>query len=69
MTDKTKKPVLLQIHHQFADRTEMIEQYELQSPDDSNRRIAKLKISHPLPKGAHWMICNEQSGFFSMVEG
>ena len=64
MTNKTKKPILMQIHHEFADRTEMIEQYEFQSDIDTSRRIEKLKISNPLPVAAHWVICNEESGFF-----
>ena len=46
----------------------MIEQYELQSPDDTDQRIEKLKKSHPLPAFAQWMVCDEQSGFFVMTK-
>jgi len=56
--------MLLQIHHQFKDKTEMIAQIESKSPNEVSHKIKELNITHPLPIGAQWMICNEKSEHF-----
>ena len=62
---------LIQVHHQFKDRTEMIAQAELTTQEALRYLIAELKISHPLPEGAQWMVCNEDSELFAktMIDG
>lgn len=68
----SEKKKLLQVHHEFKNgmetiRTEMIAQTEFTTQDALRELIAELKISHPLPKEAIWMVCNEQSEYFAMV--
>lgn len=62
-----EKKKLLQVHHEFKNgaRTEMIAQTEFTTQDALRDLMAELKISHPLPEGAQWMICDEQSGYFT----
>lgn len=55
---------LVQIHHQFKDRTEMIAQEEFFGNEDYRERMKKLNISHPLPEGAQWLTCTEGSEYF-----
>ena len=68
-----KEGQLRQLHHEFKDgvktvRTEMIVQYEYTTFEAERKLVAELHISHPLPKGAIWMICNERSEYFAKVE-
>ena len=57
-----------QLHRQFRDgRTEMVVQLELGDKDlyGAFRNFTEeSKDSHPLPDGAIWMICNEESEYF-----
>jgi len=58
------KKTLVQIHHQFEDRTEMIVQEEFFGNADLRKRMKELNSSHPLPEGAQWMMCTKSSDFF-----
>lgn len=66
-----QKKQLLQIHHEFKEgqlitiKTEMVAQTEFTTHENLRQLIAELKISNPLPDGAIWMICNEQSEYFA----
>ena len=56
------RPLLIQMHHQFKNGTTvMCSQGAAQNYENL---IEETKISHPLPKNAIWMICNEKSELF-----
>ncbi len=58
--------MLAQLHYQFRDgHTEMVAQRELLTQEgDVQKFINEIKDRHPLPDGAIWMICNEDSPHF-----
>ena len=57
--------MLLQLHHQFKyGTTQMCSQREINSSKENEEWIEETKKSHPLPEGAEWMACNEQSEYF-----
>jgi len=57
--------MLIQFHHQFEDdHTDFVAQTEFKSSEDTQEYIQKLKISHPLPINARWMMCTERSKRF-----
>ena len=58
MEDDMKK--LMQIHHQFRDgRTDMVRQLECESLDELAAACRECAETHPLPKGAQWLFCEE----------
>lgn len=62
---------LLQLHHQFKNRTEFIAQVDrrdLLSDDAFREWVQELVDRHPLPKGARWMLCNDKSQYFVKQE-
>lgn len=66
MTDQPNRMSerLYQIHHQFADRTEMCAQITSLDMVTVNTVMEELVVSHPIPEGAKWMVCNEDSEHF-----
>ena len=64
--------MLMQLHHQFKNgTTEMCAQREIDPCHSQKELSAFLKDtekSHPLPENATWMICNEKSEHFVMME-
>jgi len=60
-------PKLLQIHHQFEDRTEMVAQNTINNTTEMRAWEKEVAENHPLPTGAQWMICNEKSKHFVMA--
>ena len=58
------KRKLIQIHHQFKDRTEMVVQEEVGCAEEVSALVQEMKVSHPIPKDAQWMICEEGSEYF-----
>ena len=59
--------MLYQIHHRFRDgKTEMCTQMEMGWYDYKKYEafVDRTKMSHPLPKGAIYMMCNEKSPLF-----
>lgn len=63
----SRKTELTQLHWQFKDRTEMRAQREINSRDELEKFIEETMKIHPLPEGAAWMICNEESKHFAMT--
>ena len=64
---KKGEQMLIQLHHQFKDRTEMQAQQDIDENnyfDEMRAFVKEIKESHPLPKGAIWMACNEKSKDF-----
>ena len=56
---------LLQIHWQFEDgHTEFIAQKCVEDEKDLHSWEDSVVEEHPLPEGATWMQCNEQSEYF-----
>lgn len=56
---------LLQLHWQFGDgRTEMKSQQEIGSGAEMRAFEKDVQARHPLPEGAQWLICNEESEHF-----
>lgn len=55
---------LLQIHHQFADHNELLEQNTVKTNVEFNKWFSQVKKEHPLPKGAEYLICAEESEHF-----
>jgi len=60
--------MLIQLHWQFENGTEMKAQREINSNDEMRRFVQETKTSHPLPKGATWVACNEKSKYFMLTE-
>ena len=58
--------MLNQIHHEFRDgKTEMVAQFEQPAtPQALGERLKDAEQSHPLPKKAQWLICNEEDDRF-----
>ncbi len=56
--------MLLQLHHQFKDRTEFVAQRDIQSYSVQRQWIEKMQKEFPLPEGAQWMMCIENSEHF-----
>ena len=63
------EPRLYQIHFQFNDRTEMVEQALIHSKREMDDWVNRVESEKPLPEGATWMICNEKSKHFVMTIG
>jgi hypothetical protein len=62
---KPLSPVLLQLHHQFKDgHSEMVAQNEIRTNEEYDLWVQDVRTRHPLPEGAVWMVCTEQSEFF-----
>jgi hypothetical protein len=56
---------LIQILYQFRDgRTQFVAQSEISNNEELLRFTQKTAKNHPLPKGAQWLCCNEQSEHF-----
>ena len=53
--------MLIQFHHQFKYHTEMIVQLEIKDTDDIQKVFVEHCSNHPLPKGARWSVCAEDS--------
>ncbi|KKL46265.1 hypothetical protein LCGC14_2347270 [marine sediment metagenome] len=61
---------ILQLHWQFKDgTTEMRAQRGLNSLTELKAFVTEVKKDHPLPEGAVWMCCNEDSKHFVMTIG
>lgn len=59
---------LWQIHHEFKDgKTEMCAQRELESEEEMRQFVEDTKVSHPLPKGAQYLVVPEDSPRFWRV--
>ena len=58
------KPILLQLHWQFKDHTEFVAQHNVADYDTIHKWIKEVQQRHPLPSGAQWMACNEDSKYF-----
>lgn len=58
------KKQLIQLHHQFKDHTDFVVQQRVGSVEEIKSLIKEMKIKHPLPKEAHWMLCAEDSEYF-----
>ena len=58
---------LFQIHHQFDDHTEMVEQNVISTNEEMMAWAREVAESHPLPEGARWLYCNEKSEYFVMA--
>lgn len=56
--------MLYQVHHQFKDRTEMCSQAPIETMEALEKLVADTKAHFPLPPGAQYLVCNEQSEFF-----
>ncbi len=57
--------MLIQLHHQVKDgHTEMMVQIEWTNHKDLRALVGEANMTHPLPKGAQWMVCNEKSEHF-----
>lgn len=56
--------MLIQLHHQFKDRTEMQAQKDVANHKEMRDWVAEIKLNHPIPKDAIWMACNEESNDF-----
>ena len=56
--------MLIQLHHQFKDRTEMQAQKDVTNHEEMRSWIAEIKLNNPIPNGAIWMVCNEESKDF-----
>jgi len=56
--------MLIQLHHQFKDRIEMVAQKDVTNHEELRGWIAKIKLRHPIPNGAIWMACNKESKDF-----
>lgn len=61
--------MLLQVHHQFKDHTEFVEQRDCAGHDEVREWAKELWISNPPPEGAQFMICNEKSEDFIKTTG
>jgi len=60
--------MLWQLHHQFKDgHTEMIAQREINNDDEMREWVKELWKSHPPPKGAVWLACNEKAEYFALT--
>jgi len=53
--------MLIQLHHQFKDKTEMQAQKDVYSFDEMKAWFEEIKEFHPLPEGAIWMACSALS--------
>jgi hypothetical protein len=57
--------MIWQLHHQFADgHTEFVSQRGQPKDNEFREWIEQGQKSHPLPEGATWLVCNEESEFF-----
>ncbi len=56
--------LLLQLHWQFDDRTEMKAQSEPLGTDKMRAWVKAVGAEHPLPEGAKWLMVNEDSEHF-----
>lgn len=57
--------MLYQLHWQFKDgHTDMRAQKELGSKKEHFDWIRDVQTRHPLPEGAKWIVCNEESKYF-----
>ena len=60
---------LMQLHHEFrSGRTEFVAQTDPKSLDEVQTWLKDVQPRHPLPEGATWMICTEESEHFVMTE-
>lgn len=58
--------MLYQLHHQFKDgHTEMQAQREITNNKEMGEWLQEIQTSHPLPKNASWLRCEEKSEFFA----
>ena len=60
---------LAQLHWQWIEKgktikTEMVAQREIRSHEDMAKFVEDTKKDYPLPAGAIWMACNEESRYF-----
>lgn len=59
--------MLLQLHHEFKDHTEMVSQDNINNETEMRAWKKDVQSRHPLPKNAKWMVCNEGSEHFVMT--
>ena len=58
---------LTQLHHQLVNppyTTDFVAQREVGSKEGVKEFLREMSTRHPLPKGARWMICKEDSEYF-----
>lgn len=60
--------MLIQLHHQFKERTEMCAQRDISGYHAMRTFVSETKESHPLPEGAKWIACMEGSKTFVSME-
>ena len=61
--------MLYQVHYQYIEngksvKTVMCSQAEINTRNELEKLVNETKESLPLPKGAIWMVCTEQSEYF-----
>ena len=57
------------MHWQYKNgTTEMKAQREISSHDEMREFVKETQKNHPLPRGAIWMVCNEKSKHFVLME-
>jgi hypothetical protein len=56
---------LTQMHHEFKDgHTEFMAQRKIESNDELREWAHEVNKRHPLPEGAQWLFCEEDSFHF-----
>ncbi len=55
---------IYQLHWQFDDRTEMKAQSDPANQEQMRAWIQEVQEESPLPDGAKWLMCNENSKYF-----
>jgi hypothetical protein len=61
--------MLQQLHYQFKDgHTEFIAQNDITNHDEFRTWLEDVNQNHPLPDGAQWLVCNEDSEYFVWTE-
>ena len=61
------KKELLQLHFQYKDKTEFVEQKLIASVSEMKSWTKNVQENNKLPDGATWMMCNEESEHFVMA--
>ena len=56
--------MLFQPHHQFKNHTEMKMQVNAETNDELSDYLEEAEKKYPIPKGALWMVCTEDSPLF-----
>ena len=58
--------MIIQLHHQFKDRTHFMIQRDISDNEEMQAFVMYAKERFPLPVGAVWVACNQESEFFTM---